>query len=100
MDGILQLKCTRRMLSTGMLCRVVPVRTDVLGEPSASIIRVTVIGELGTTLVVTSNRRMLRRYTMRDTDSCHHDDGGATFLRDIGSCKSYKAKHPRRRHSS
>jgi hypothetical protein len=33
------------------------VRTDVSEEPSASFIRVTRIGELGTTLAVTSNRR-------------------------------------------
>jgi hypothetical protein len=33
------------------------VRTDVSEELSASIIRVTRIGELGTTLAVTSNRR-------------------------------------------
>jgi hypothetical protein len=35
---------------------VVLVRTDVLEERIASIIRVTRIGELGTTLAVTSNR--------------------------------------------
>jgi hypothetical protein len=40
-----------------MIRRVVLVRTDVSEERSASIIRVTRIGELGTTLVVTSNRR-------------------------------------------
>jgi hypothetical protein len=39
-----------------MLCRVVLVRSDVSEELSASIIRVTTIGELGTTLAVTSNR--------------------------------------------
>jgi hypothetical protein len=39
------------------------VRTDVLEEPSASFIRVTRIGELGSTLAVTSNRRTLRRNT-------------------------------------
>jgi hypothetical protein len=37
-----------------MLRRVVLVRTDVSGELSASFIRVTKIGELGTTLAVTS----------------------------------------------
>jgi hypothetical protein len=37
------------------------VRTDVLEDLSASFIRVTRICELGTTLAVTSNRRMLRR---------------------------------------
>jgi hypothetical protein len=49
------------MLSSGMLRRVANVRTDVSEERSASFIRVTRIGELGTTLAVTSNRRMLRR---------------------------------------
>jgi hypothetical protein len=51
------------MPSSGMLRRVAPVRTDVSEELSASIINVTRIGELGTTLAVTSNRRMLRRNT-------------------------------------
>jgi hypothetical protein len=37
------------------------VRTDVSEELSTSFIRVTRIGELGTTLAVTSNRRTLRR---------------------------------------
>jgi hypothetical protein len=37
------------------------LRTEVLEECSASIIKVTGIGELGTTLAVTSNRRTLRR---------------------------------------
>jgi hypothetical protein len=38
-----------------MLRRVALVRTDVSEELSASIIRVTRIGELGTTLAITSN---------------------------------------------
>jgi hypothetical protein len=45
------------MASSGMLRRVILVRTDVSEELSASFIRVTRIGELGTTLAVTSNRR-------------------------------------------
>jgi hypothetical protein len=46
-----------------MLRRVALARTGVSEEPSASIIRVTRIGELGTTLAITSNRRKLRRNT-------------------------------------
>jgi hypothetical protein len=49
------------MASSGMLRRVALVRTDVSEELSASFIRVTRIGEVGTTLAVTSNRRTLRR---------------------------------------
>jgi hypothetical protein len=44
------------MASSGMLRRVALVKTDVSEELSASFIRVTRIGELGTTLAVTSNR--------------------------------------------
>jgi hypothetical protein len=49
------------MASSGMLRRVALVRTDVSEELSASFIRVTRIGELGTTLAVISHQRMLRR---------------------------------------
>jgi hypothetical protein len=60
-----------------MLRRVANVRTDVSEEPSASFIRVTRIGELGTMLAVTSNRRTLRRNTK--------------FLKNVGSYKSHMA---------
>jgi hypothetical protein len=61
------------MVSSGMLRRVALVRTDVSQELGASFIRVARIGELGTTLAVTSNRRRLR------------------FLRTVGSYKSHTA---------
>jgi hypothetical protein len=51
------------MSSSGMLRRVALVRTDVSEELSASIIRVTRIDELGTILVVISDRRTLRKAT-------------------------------------
>jgi hypothetical protein len=62
-----------------MLRRVAPafVRTDVSEELSASFIRVTRIGEVGTTLAVTGNRRTLRRNTK--------------FLPNVGSYKSHTA---------
>jgi hypothetical protein len=47
------------MPSSGVLHRVALARTDVSGELSTSIIRVTIIGEPGT-LAVTSNRPTLR----------------------------------------
>jgi hypothetical protein len=54
------------MVSSGMLRRVVLVRTDLSEELSASFIRVTRIGKLETTIAVTSNRStMLTRYFYR-----------------------------------
>jgi hypothetical protein len=57
-----------------MLRSVVLVRTDVSDELSASIIRVIRFGEIGTL-----------------TDSCHPDDGGSKFFRNVGSYKSHTA---------
>jgi hypothetical protein len=51
------------MVPSGLLRRVALVRTEVSEEPGASFIRVTKIGELGTTQATTSNRRTLRRST-------------------------------------
>jgi hypothetical protein len=44
------------MVSSGLLRRVALVRIDVSEDLNAYFIRVTRIGELGTTLAVTSNR--------------------------------------------
>jgi hypothetical protein len=52
-----------------MLRRVTLVRIDVLEEPSASI-----------------NQGDKNRWTRND--SCHPDDGGANFFRNVGSYKS------------
>jgi hypothetical protein len=49
------------MASSGMLRGVALVRTDVSEEVSASIIRVTRIGELGTTLAVTMSKFLKNR---------------------------------------
>jgi hypothetical protein len=68
-----------------MLRLVTLVRIDVSEECIASIIKVTRIGRLGTTLAVTSNqskRRIKKRFQLADT--CHHEDGGDTFLRNFG----------------
>jgi hypothetical protein len=54
------------MPSSGILRRVAVVRTDVPEELSASFTKVTRIGELGTTLAVTSNRITLRRNIPED----------------------------------
>jgi hypothetical protein len=50
------------MLSSGMFRRVALVRTGFSEELSAAIIRVTRIGDLETTLAVTSNRRRVFRF--------------------------------------
>jgi hypothetical protein len=55
-----------------MLRRVALLRTDISDELSASIIRVTRIGELGTTLAVTSNRRTVRRNRVLTLHGCIH----------------------------
>jgi hypothetical protein len=54
------------MASSEMLHRVAHVKTDGSEELSTSFISVTSIGELGTTLAVTSNRRTLRRNHRRE----------------------------------
>jgi hypothetical protein len=66
------------------------VRTDVSEEPGASFIRVTKIGELGTTQAATSNRRTLLVLFLVHR-FCHPDEGRARFLRNVGSYKSHTA---------
>jgi hypothetical protein len=67
------------MPSFGMLRRVALVRTDVSKERSASIIRVTIIGEPGTTLVVTSNRRTLHMGSYK-SHTTYHPQKTALFI--------------------
>jgi hypothetical protein len=77
------------MVSSGMLRRVALVRTEVSEEPGASFIRVTRIGELGT---ISSQRASVASCSLccsQFTDSCHPDEGGARFLRNVGSYKSH-----------
>jgi hypothetical protein len=64
------------MASSGVLRRVSLVRTDVSEELSASFIRVTKIGELALFPV--------HRFY-------HPDEGGAKFIRNVGSYKSHTA---------
>jgi hypothetical protein len=66
------------VLLRGMLRCVALVRTDVLEELSASFIRVTRIGELGTTLAVTSYRRTLRRNNIPE-DTIPNSHGHENF---------------------
>jgi hypothetical protein len=56
------------------------VRTDVSEEPTASFVRVTRIGELGTTLAATSNRRTLRRNTSVFTRTTRRNIAEDTIL--------------------
>jgi hypothetical protein len=50
------------------------VRTDVSEEPGASFIRVTKIGELGTTQAATSNRCTLRISSQRTHIDAHCEE--------------------------
>jgi hypothetical protein len=77
-----------------MLHNVALVRTDVSEELSASFIKVTNIGELGTLAVNSNNTRCQEipntKYLVFGI-SCHLNEGGANFLRNVGSYKSHTA---------
>jgi hypothetical protein len=76
-----------RKPSSGMLHRVALVRSDVSEDGISSIIRATRIGELGTTLAVTSNRRTLRRNTSKLTQCVRFEVFTAvTVFWDMTSC--------------
>jgi hypothetical protein len=72
-----------RMSSSGMLCRVALVITEVSEERSTTIIRVKRIVELGTTLAAARNRRTLRRNIIAESVG--------KFLRSVDSYKSHTA---------
>jgi hypothetical protein len=57
-----------------MLGRVALVITDVSEEHNASVIKVTRIGELGTMLAVTNNRRTLSVLTRATRPNISEDD--------------------------
>jgi hypothetical protein len=74
-------------MKNGVLCDVTPCgscKNRRFGGLSASFIRVTRVGDLGTTLAVTSNRRSMRRLLVAS-------EGGARFLQNVGSYKSHTA---------
>jgi hypothetical protein len=75
------------MLSSGMWWSVDIVWTDVSEERIASILRVE-------KSAATCSRWFLA------PGFFYPEDGGDTFLRNVGSYKTYTAPHPRRRHSS
>jgi hypothetical protein len=87
------------MASSGMLRRVALVRTDVSEELSSSFIRVIFLRRvrrlLVTARVVPSSHilvtMMKEVLSSSETYSCHHDEGGAKFLRNVGSYNSHKA---------
>jgi hypothetical protein len=79
-----------------MFRRVAIVRTDGSEESIASIIRVIRIGELITTLTVTSS--VLWLLVTVNVVASSPILAGDSFLRNVGFNKSHKVLHPRGRH--
>jgi hypothetical protein len=77
------------MASSGILHRVALVRTDVSEELRASFIRVTRLGELGTSLAVTINRRR----PLTPPHACMYTRGGPGFARSL-HCDLKHLSHP------
>jgi hypothetical protein len=61
------------MVSAGLLRRVALVRTDVSEEPGASFIRVTKIGELGTTQATQKTPFFIVTAVKTSNLTCHSD---------------------------
>jgi hypothetical protein len=78
---------------SGMLRRVALVRTDVSEEFSPSFIRRTRIGELGTTLAVTSNRHCKTPVLTRAT-RCNTPEDTILHGHRRGNHKSYVVEIP------
>jgi hypothetical protein len=85
-------KC--RILSSGMWHGVHRVWTDVSEECIASIFRVEKSGSEELKWAATFSLYFLARGPF------YPEDGGDTFLRNVGSRKIYTAPHPRKQHSS
>jgi hypothetical protein len=74
------------MSSSAMFRGVALVRTDVSEELITSFIRVARIGELGTTLAATRNRRKLRRNFLQEahaSTACYGDSFTFLFVDDV-----------------
>jgi DNA-binding TFAR19-related protein (PDSD5 family) len=75
------------MACSGTLRRVALVRSDVSEELSASFIRVTRIGELGTTLALTINR--LRNVVLTRATRCNIPEDAILHIHRRENLKSY-----------
>jgi hypothetical protein len=84
------------MASSGMLHSVALVRTDVSEELSASFIRVTRIGELGTTPPLTTTRRTMKinMTVLTRPTQCNIPEDGILHSHSCENLKSYTDSPP------